>query len=288
MSGISQDIILDVCRLRTTFLDDIGNSRTISGSGFWVTSEESNIFVTNKHNVDPTLKLGADTKYRLETCEVELRGDVQQLIAEAKQNSGQFSIEFTRFFKINNFSDCLLKSGSSDVAIMRDPIFTDDLGAYTFGKIISKEDLADSSFFQDKVAMMDIASFIGYPGRGNNIWFDDQFNAPIARLVNIASWPKVPFSNKSIPTKDTLLVSGLSFSGSSGSVVLLHEKGVKAGQGLKNPDYVPPKVLGIMSGHWWEPNTGPEMFSHSGLSYFTRSTSILALMEKETLPSQPS
>lgn len=182
----------------------------------------------------------------------------------------------------------MLKSKSSDAAIIRDPIFSDDLGSYKFGKQIKKEDLADSSFFKDKVAMMDIASFIGFPGTGDSIWWDDQFNFPIARVINIASLPTIPFSNEAIPTEDTLLVSGLSFSGSSGSVVLLHEKGVRAGQGLKNPAYVPPKVLGIMSGHWRELNSEPKMFSHSGLSYFTRSTSILELMEKEPLPPQPS
>lgn len=76
MSGISQSVILDVCRLRSTFRDDLGNSDVISGSGFWVTSSNSNIFVTNKHNVDPTLKYGTDKGHILETCEIELRGDI--------------------------------------------------------------------------------------------------------------------------------------------------------------------------------------------------------------------
>lgn len=274
MSGISQSVILDVCRLRSTFVDGAGNLVKISGSGFWVTTEKSHAFVTNKHNVDPTLKYEDDTEYKLETCEVELR-----------QYSQKIPSTFTQFFEIKNFSDCLLKSKSADVAIMRDPKFSDDLGSYKFGTNFIKDDLADSSFFKEKVSMMDIASFIGFPGSGNSIWWDDQSNLPIARVVNIASLPTTPFSNKAIPTEDTVLVSGLSFSGSSGSVVLLHEKGIRTGQGLKNPGYVSPKILGIMSGHWWDPSAEPEMFSHSGLSYFTRSTSILELMEEKDIPS---
>jgi hypothetical protein len=39
----------------------------------------------------------------------------------------------------------------------------------------------------------------------------------IVRPASIASWPAVPFTNKSIKTADTLLVAGHSFTGSSDS-----------------------------------------------------------------------
>jgi len=60
-------------------------------------------------------------------------------------------------------------------------------------------------------------------------------------------------------------------------MVLLHQKGIPPGD-IVDPMYAPPTILGIMSGHWWDVAKEPEMFRHSGLSYFTRSTSILELV----------
>jgi hypothetical protein len=76
-----------------------------------------------------------------------------------------------------------------------------------------------------------------------------------------------------------MLVSGLSFSGSSGSPVFNHPKGSSPGGNVVDRSYVPSKIIGIMSGHFWEnPDDPPEMFRHSGLSYLTQSTAILALI----------
>ena len=71
-----------------------------------------------------------------------------------------------------------------------------------------------------------------------------------------------------------MLFRSLSFSGSSGSPVISHEKGIPGISG-----YVEPKILGIMSGHWWDEEPESGMFFHSGLSYFTRVTSIRELVE---------
>lgn len=124
---------------------------------------------------------------------------------------------------------------------------------------------------------MDLISFLGFPGSGASHWWDQTWHTPIARQAGIASWPHIPFCNSEIKTSDVTLVSGLSFSGSSGSLVLLHEKGIPPGD-ILDPMYAPPTILGIMSGHWWEPSAEPTMFHHSGLSYYTRSTSILELL----------
>jgi hypothetical protein len=125
--------------------------------------------------------------------------------------------------------------------------------------------------------MMDLVSFIGFPGSGKSKWWDHAWHSPVARLASLASSPHQPFSNPSIPTADTVLVAGLSFSGSSGSMVILHQKGIPPGD-IVDPTYAPAMIVGIMSGHWWEAAQEPEMFSHSGLSYFTRSTAILPLL----------
>lgn len=125
---------------------------------------------------------------------------------------------------------------------------------------------------------MDVASFVGFPGNDGKKWWNKKWNLPISRTVHIASWPRIASSNNSIPTLDVMLVSGLSFSGSSGSPIISYEKGIKAGATLSTVSYVAPRILGIMSGHWWNEEPKGGMFFHSGLSYFTRATSIRELL----------
>ena len=269
VSGINQNVVFSVCRVFAHFRDDLGNPLDVHGTGFWIKKKNGElVFVTNKHNVDPTLKLGADTKYSLEGLDINLR---------SIDSGGRVGSE-TKFFPVNEINKCLYKSASADVAILDAPKVGD--ATYKPFAFIGYSDLANQDFFQNKTALMDMASFIGYPGSSSSHWWDEKLDLAIARLVNIASYPSIQFSNHAIATSDVTLVSGLSFSGSSGSVVFLHEKGVKVGNGLVNTGYVEPKVLGIMSGHFWEPDATPKMFMHSGLSYFTRSTSILELMNE--------
>jgi hypothetical protein len=168
-------------------------------------------------------------------------------------------------------------------------------------------DIANEEFFKYNLNVMDNASFIGFPGKRGLRWYDDSWNLAIARTVNVASHPAKPFLNEGIKTSDVMLVSGLSFSGSSGSPVLSHTKlGVAAVPELTraqepsqwqaclnqtirsiNNNITYPKLIGIMSGHWDEDansspggkcKSGADVFRHSGLSYFTRSTAILDLL----------
>ena len=53
-----------------------------------------------------------------------------------------------------------------------------------------------------------------------------------------------------INTTETCLVNDLSFEGSSGSPVLTYPKGIKTGNGLIGGNYIEPRLIGIMSGHW--------------------------------------
>lgn len=88
MSGINKVITFSVNRLRVTFIDESQKEKCISGTGFWVKlKSDKEIFVTNKHNIDPTLILGTNTKFRLNKVEIELR---------KKENNKMFC--YTKFF----------------------------------------------------------------------------------------------------------------------------------------------------------------------------------------------
>lgn len=164
---------------------------------------------------------------------------------------------------------------TADVAVITAPSFDAAGFGYNFFSI---SEIATNDFLHNLVLPMDVASFIGYPGRKGNPWWDELWQMSIARSVNIASVPAIPFSNTEIRTSDVSLVSGLSFSGSSGSPIMSHEKGIRVGNGLIGGTYAEPKLIGIMSGHWWGQESSAGMFFHSGLSYFTRSTAILELL----------
>jgi hypothetical protein len=147
--------------------------------------------------------------------------------------------------------------------------------------------VADQGFLAEKAPVMDLASFIGFPGRHGVPWWNQGANLPIAWLCSLASDPGRPFANDSITTADVALVSGLSFSGSSGGPTILHEKGIRVGAGLTDGNHIPPKLIGIMSGHLDNEDPEQEMLRHTCLSYFTRSTSILELVRSGRSAKRP-
>ena len=121
-------------------------------------------------------------------------------------------------------------------------------------------------------------------------WWDETWTLPIVRDATIATLPRIAFTNKAIRGDDVLLVSGLSFSGSSGSPVFTHRRESLTNhfspstmeRPLPQLDVTYPKLIGIMSGHFRTKSvSGPEipaMLRHGGLSYLTRSTAILELI----------
>ena len=266
MSGVNPLFVFSITQLMAIFCDDLGNRRKILGTGFFLRSPaDIPIFVTNKHNLDPALKLG--NKYIL--------SDVQLLLR--RRDGTQFTSD-TQFISVDLSTSHIIHSAHADVSAIINPTFINQPSDYQFYTIKLKGSLADQNFFSTKVFLMDLVSFLGFPGTSSSRWWDLTWNVPVARLASLASWPHIPFSNPGISTSDVTLVSGLSFSGSSGSLVLLHEKGIPPGV-IVDPMYAPPTIIGIMSGHWWESVADePEMFRHAGLSYYTRSTAIIDLL----------
>lgn len=129
-----------------------------------------------------------------------------------------------------------------------------------------------------KIGISDTVVFLGYAGRRQSKWWDTGRNLPIGRVAQIASIAHLDFQNSSIKTTDTVIVAGLSFSGASGSPVMLLQKGFPMAGGGDHELYAPAKLIGIMSGHMVDEDEPDEMFKHTGLSSFTRTTSIAPLL----------
>lgn len=267
MQSGHQELVFAVNRIRAHFVHRDGTSKVIVGTGFWVHLPVAHVFVTNRHNLDPLLKLGSECGFRLESVEIEHR----------RHKADRYGKE-TRFLPVLNLSEVLLLSDEADVAIIKAPeVFEDFREKWEHGsyfkplQMIEASDIADGAYLENEVSVADGAFFIGFAGQSGKPWWDTDWNLPIARFCSLASLPRLKFANEAIKMQDAMLVAGLSFAGSSGSPVFAVPKEVGAGG---------PKVIGIMSGHWWEVSDEPLMFAHSGLSYLTRATAIWDLLNK--------
>jgi len=94
--------------------------------------------------------------------------------------------------------------------------------------VLPEEWIASQVHF-DRLQIADEAFFIGFPGFDGRMWFEEAAVLPIARTASLASIPSVPFTNTHIRTADVLMVAGLSFSGSSGSIVINRRQGIPPG-----------------------------------------------------------
>lgn len=268
MIDITEAVALKVTRIRTTFSDDIGNPpRRGIGTAFWLETAEGNyVLVTNRHNVDPRLLFTDPDGWNLISLEVELRW-VDDEEADDPTKGG------TEFFTISEPERRLFLS-PNDCALLADP-FDERPDQYAHQGVshFHEEDLASEHHLIEEMVMLAPVFFIGFP----NTWWDQERTLPIARIANVGSMGE--FHNDRIKTGDVCLVTGLSFAGSSGSPVVAFGKQLEAGS-LGSYD-LPPKLVGVMSGHFpFNEQDGPGMPLHAGLSYFTRSTSILGLIDQ--------
>jgi hypothetical protein len=264
MVGIASQVVFGVARVKTTFDGESSHApRTGHGTGFWLDSGKGLAFVTNRHNLDASL--WAPPRSDLSLLDVQL---------EYRHCEEGAAFPDTRFFSVQNLSTALKMHATADCAAIIDPQVQKP-SEFATPLSFRIKDIADEQFFREHVRIMDFASFIGFPGSGKDVWWDQRATHPIARLATIASLPDAPFVNDAIKTADVTLVSGMSFSGSSGSPIILHLKADTVWEQHR----VKPRVLGIMSGHLQDRESLHPMFQHTGLSYFTRSTSILQLFD---------
>lgn len=242
--------------------------RDFFGTGIWITIGGKNadvFFITNRHLTDYSFakdeweKIGAK---KIEKLDIELR--------KRDRKSRAFTDE-TKFFDIiTGFDNIFYPQDDSDIAVlhfnMSNPMmdFFRTVGFCPYCMNLFPF-VADENYFSRDLLINDHIAFLGYP---KNL-YDPTTNYPISRIGSISSIPFMPFGNKFIPKGDVVLVSGLSFGGSSGSPVFslpVNTKGIGFGRVLEA------KLVGIMAGHLEEKN------QHKGLSYFYKSTKIFEIL----------
>src|SRR5258708_778383 len=199
-----------VAMLKTTFGDELGNAPTGSGTGFWIKTPDGHlILATNRHNVDAALAFRDDmtlSKCSLSKTEVLLRHNDPEFLA---YEPGEFFAATDPWWSIDQ---------DADVAILIDPRFEAREAGERRAVSVQEGFLADKGWTNTNVQMMDECFFIGFPGVKNDagetvILYNEWTRFPIARQAIIASDPV--YRHKDIKTQGTMLVSGLSFHGSS-------------------------------------------------------------------------
>jgi hypothetical protein len=252
---IKSALLCAVQKFSVTFCDDIGNSKTIYGTGFWLKSKQGkDYYVTNRHNVDPTMHPAMTKSLVLKSISIWLRaydhkaslpcGDVKQITIPVSELSVYWP------------------SDQSDVVMLQPQKMFIPTNP-THSLLSLHEGLTT---YSKKPEILDQLYFVGFPGKHRS---EASYDLPIARSCSIASFPEIDYSDEdnSIPSSQTCLVDGLSFSGSSGSAVMrVNEKQIE--------------LMGIMSGHFSEEGRSGE---HSGLSYLTKATSIQRLIQDNNL-----
>lgn len=246
-----------VQKICTSYSNEYGTNKVGHGTGFWLfTKKQNSIFITNRHNIDPSINSNLGNKFCLLTVTILLR-------AYSYADKHPFGDTHPWTIQPNEF-DLFLPTDNSDVVVLlpkhpppspNDP----DQGIFTFTE--------SQLFYQRSPIILDHLYFIGFPGKAR---VNAAYDLPIARSCFISSYPLIDYSleDKSILTSQTCLVEGLSFGGSSGSVV------------IQEMEKDSPFIMGIMSGHFPGDAWG---INHAGLSYLTMGGSISRIISDNDL-----
>jgi hypothetical protein len=252
--GIPEEALFSVARVQSTFADEHDRETLAVGIGFWMTTSEKRlVFVTSRHNVDPRGLPAFGTGYRTKRVAIHLRERTAQ---------GSFG-PGVRYFVPKGLARVLWVHDRAEIALLAVEEWTADCGPYAVPAGIREDDVAGAATFATEIDAADPAMFVSFPEG----WADDEWALPLARTACIASRPSAPFRHETIATDDALLVSGSSFGGSRGSPVWVARRN-------REKRVAPRRLIGIMSGHV-EQDGAP---GHAGVSYMTRSTSLLELL----------
>jgi hypothetical protein len=255
LHGIRNQYLYSAVQITCEFQNQSQAKKTISGTAFFIFVGGILHLVTNRHVVDLRFK---DEKYRdFSPALVVLRG--------------RFSGDILRGCEVPISANQIIysKNELNDFVCIPSPrVMTATGPAITIDHSIPESMIATENDFQNDISVCDFVAFPGYPQ-----WHDEVESRPIFRGGTIASDPRTNYSYRKV-MGDCIAYEAFSFDGSSGSPVFAMQKGIKAGAGLSLPDYRPARFIGINAGHLPSPSA-----SHSGISYFYKSSAILKTIE---------
>jgi hypothetical protein len=258
--GLDNRFLYVAYRVVASFADDIGNHRTYSGTGFFVTNSRSQVcFVTNRHVLDLAYVDPQCAKFALTSLQLSGKapaGDDKSPVVDQSIEIISLNVKFSTTYE-------------NDVACVVEPSVRGTPSSHVEW-FIPYGLLAKAADFQSKLSICDFLAFPGFPP-----WYDHIGDRPILRTGTVASDPRFEYSWTDSFKGQCLAYEAFSFGGSSGSPVFAVQKGPKPGAGISFSGFRELMMIGINAGHLPAENRG-----HSGISYLYKSSAIVDLIDR--------
>jgi hypothetical protein len=258
--GLNNQFLYSAYKVEATFVDDIGNQKNGTGTCFFVLNRIGNLcLITNRHVFDIKYKKpGKFDKYTL--CKITVSG---------KKGGGGENFPVADLVSTLDTRVIFADNYNNDIACIFDfKVLTG--GDITIDYSIPYSFLATADDFQKKLTICDFVAFPGFP-----TWHDKRQNRPILRTGTISSDPRFDYSHSGVDDGACVAYEAFSFGGSSGSPIFAVQKGPKPGAGIEFPGFRELLCIGINAGHLRTDDK-----SHSGISYFYKSTAILEIIDR--------
>lgn len=235
------------------------------GTGFFVRTQPGDLWlVTNRHILDLGYSESAGTAIGARLIGIRVEG-----FAAADGNPHILPRERV-IMELAEFSGPSFPTHyDEDVACVKPlGVLLPEGGEAKVDFFVNDTDLADDAWIESKLSVSDFIVYPGFPP-----WHDQCENRPILRTGTIASDPRTNYSDEPTSKGRRVAFEGFSFAGSSGSPIIATQKGFCAGPGITVSGFRESRIVGINAGH-----LRADMFGHSGVSYFIKSSSILELV----------
>jgi len=246
--------------LKAKFVHTDGTPKEISGTGFVLAIKNNlSVIVTNRHVIDINYRR-ADLKYK----DFSLQG-----LSITGRRADDTTYTFTLHHEAKAFFSNHIEN---DVVLIEPRVYENEPEQLAKGLhwhfVI--EHLATQEVFDTVLHPYDDVAFSGFPDQ-----HDKLAQRPILRSGKIASDPKFDYSWTGNFEGNCVAYEGFSSEGASGSPVFAPLRGIPEIAGARNG-----YLVGINAGHISDHN---RFATHSGISYFYKSTVILDIIQSEGL-----
>lgn len=266
--GLRNDFLYSAIKIDVTFEDLTKKTKTGSGTAFFVkNSKGETSLITNRHVIDLDYKQKTAKYKDFKLIKIILT------VKEIDENTGLPTED--NILQVDNFNEFIFSENyENDVACLKDVHVVCLNGKEPFINFsISYENIADIKSLNNKLSVCDFVAFPGFPD-----WYDKKNNLPILRTGTIASDTRFDYSFNGNDNGQVIAYEAFSFGGSSGSPVFAIQKGIKIAKGnITGGNFREVMLIGINAGHL--PIQGV-IETHSGISFFYKSSIILELIEK--------
>lgn len=244
-------------KLEITFSDEIENTKVGTGTAFLLASGNRPILVTNRHVVDLDYT-APDARYK--------NFRISQLLIYGRSAEDEryvIHLDPKRPFAFP-------EARENDVACLIDIQGQAPSQSFQMHHHALVADLATRQEFAETLWPGDQVYFSGFPSV-----HDKLEQRPILRAGVIASDPKHNYSTTGRYEGDRVAYEAMSTPGASGSPVYATARGINGIHNHVRRDM----IVGINTGH-----IKGETDTHSGMSYFIKSTAILEVLAKHGVP----